>query len=329
MLSQPAAADDSVPADAPPAALWERCLADPRLEAKDEPEDFDYGPGPGMTPELRRALRKKKAARPEELLAEICPELHAGLAASRLAPFLPPDWDRAVTAPRLARLRDLLPMPAPAAGRRPDPAAVAGVLASIRDAEVERHRSLWQRFRDWVKGLLDRRAGKESSNWLTDWLREHFPSERVITGIMTVLVFVLVGLVAWIVYVELRAAGLLRRERQARAAAAGALPAAGGRRPTLAEASEAELPGLLIALLLEQLRRLGRVEDRGSMTHRELLRAARFERGTERDAFHGLVAASEQLRYAPVAPEPGSLRGIVESARRLLESLARETRSAT
>ena len=203
------------------------------------------------------------------------------------------------------------------------------MLASIRDADVERHRSLWQRFKDWVKGLLDRRAGKESSNWLTDWLREHFPSERVLTGIVTVLVFVLAGLVAWIVYVELRAAGVLRRERAARAAAGGALPAAGGRRPTLAEASEAELPGLLIALLLEELRRLGRVQDRGSMTHRELLRAARFERGTERDAFHGLVAASEQLRYAPVAPEPGRLHGIVESARRLLEALARETRSAT
>ena len=193
-----------------------------------------------------------------------------------------------------------------------------------------RNRTRWQRFRDWLKRVLDRRVTASESSWVSDWLREHAPSERAVRWITAGLGLLLVAALFWIVYVELRAAGLLHRPGSSRAARERAAEAAALERrgPTLAEASDEELPGLLIALLLEQLRRLGWMQDRQSMTHRELARAAHFEAAADGETFRALVAASERLRYAAAQPEAVTLRAIVDQARRLLESMSRLKRSA-
>jgi len=311
MGSSPARGD----ATAPPAfaAVFDACVVeepDPDEEywARFD-EDEDAPPPPG--------------------LEELCPDLYAALAASELAPFLPPDWAELVSPAKLRGMRELLAPPVAPAGRRPDPGIVASVLADIQTLQLEREKTLWQRFTDWLKRILERKSASADSRWLDDWLREHAPSERVVRGIFTGLVILLVAGLLWVIYVELRAAGLLGRRRAGSAEQSVSGAASAPRRmPTLADASESELPAVLIALLLEQLRRLGQVQDRRSMTHRELVRAARFDSEREGETFRALVAAAERLRYAAMAPAAEALRGVVSEARSLLEGLSRRPSGA-
>jgi hypothetical protein len=303
---------------------WDRCIADPRVQEQEYPRD-------GLDWYLDDSL---SGAVPEDEkkpgLTELCPDLRAAIAASDLAPFLPADWDEKVTTGKLLRLGKLLTGKSRPPGRRPDSSAIAGIVERMQKAQVVRERTLWERFKDWLKQLFAGRAADSESGWLADWLREHAPTERVIRWIMYGLTVALIGTIAWIVYVELRAAGLLGRPRPGRAvgeAIAGARDSS-RREPMLADASEDELPSLLIALVLGELRRLGRVQDRLSMTHRELARAARFDVAGERDTFRDLLAVSERLRYDAVAPAGSSLRRVIEEARRLLDSLVGLPRKA-
>lgn len=98
---------------------------------------------------------------------------------------------------------------------------------------------------------------------------------------------------------------------------------------TLADASAEELPALLVALVLEQLRMLGLVRDSASMTHRELVAAARLAAPEDRAAFAGLVTLSERLRYAAAAPAREQLGAALDAGRALLGRLAAAPRGAT
>ncbi len=263
--------------------------------------------------------------------SELCPVVQASIVGSHLAPFLPRDWDAFVTVEKLERLHSLLEPGLSPAGLRPDTSGVAGIVKRMEESQVVRERSLWQRFKDWIKELLSGRAQAQDSDWLADWLREHMPSESALRIVMFTILVLLIATVAWIVYVELRAAGLLSRQA-ARAAIAGRTAGtinADDDSPALDEASDVELPPLLITHLLGQLRRLGRVQDRGSMTHRELARAARFDAAAERDTFRELLTVSERIRYGAVVPEAAGLGRVIAESRRLLESLARLPRGAT
>ncbi len=278
----------------------------------------------------RRAAEPGTEAQPPPDLRSLCPEIHAALAAAPFGPLLPPDWDQTPSGARLSQLRDLLDWPAPPAdGRRLDPSGVAPILEQIRSAQVEAKKSMWQRFKDWLAGILERRRDDESG-WLAEWLREHVPSDRVMKWIAYGLATLLMAGAAWVVVAELRANGLLRR----RARQAGGMRMlrgdAGRSRPaaSLGDASETELPVLLIGLLLERLRALGRVQDRQSMTHRELVAAARFDSADDGSVFAALVGVAERLRYASVAPARAQLREAVEAARALLSRLAQPPRSA-
>lgn len=289
-------------------------------------ESFDFpAPDPGLDDEDEEAPKVPG-------LAETCPALQSAIAASELAPYLPEDWAEQATADKVLLLRSLFAPAAAPEGARPDPAALAAVIEGMQAATQARERTLWQRFKDWLEGLLNRQVKASETSWLEQWVRDHAPSERAVRWIATGLVIVLVLAFAWIVWVELRAAGVFRRSAGAgagRAVGGAAGPASSRQQPSLATASDEERPALLIALLLEQLRRLGRVQDRHSMTHRELLQAVRLDAADESDTFRALVGASERLRYAAVAPAVTTLRAIVDQGMRLLDRLSQSPRSAT
>ena len=254
-----------------------------------------------------------------------CPEVHAGLDDSPLAPYLEPDWENRITASKLERLRALLAAPPAPAARALDTGSIADIVERVRTSQVEQERSLWQRFKDWVRELADQQARSEDSGWFEDWLREHWPSDRIMKVVAYGILALLVGGLGWIVWVELRAAGVLVRRRGAAQAPAGPVPEdATGKPQTLVGASDVEVPGILIGLLLEQLRRLGRLQDGRIMTHRELGRAVQFESAADGETFAGLLQLSEHLRYAPTAPPTSSLRTVVDAARGLLDGLARQ-----
>ncbi len=252
--------------------------------------------------------------------------MHAALGESSLGPYLEPDWEHRISAGKLERLRSLLAEPPLPATRALDTGSVAAIVERVRTSQVERERSLWQRFKDWVRRLVERQAQSEDSAWFEDWLREHWPSDRVMKVVAYGILALLTGGLGWIAWIELRAAGVLGRWRRVAESRAGAPAAAGETGPprSLAGASDADVPGILIALMLEQLRRLGRLQDRRGMTHRELGRAARFESTSDGDAFLGLLQLSERLRYSPSAPPAASVRKVVDGARRLLDALTRQ-----
>jgi hypothetical protein len=305
------------------------CIADTiaREEAEEAEEDEygEYGYEDGPTGDAADSGEDSTGPDEPDLseLESYCPEVHAALDESSLAPYLEPDWEHNVSSSKLERLRSLLAEPVAPAARTLDAGSMAEIVERVRTSQAEKERSLWQRFKDWVRQLFDQQARSEDNAWLEDWLREHWPSDRVMKIIAYGILLILVGGLAWIVWIELRAAGVLGRRHQAAHAPAGMAAAKDtGRAQSLAEASEVERPGILIGLLLEQLRRLGRLQDRRSMTHREIGRAVHFASPADDEAFAGLLRLSEHLRYAPSAPPSSSVRTVVDNAQRLLDALA-------
>jgi hypothetical protein len=325
-----AAAPPGAPLVAPLVAALDRCIAD--LEAESHAADVSAAdayaePDPGESgDEPEEGGRRKPAP-----FVERCPAAHAGLAGSALAPQLPPDWDKRVSAEKLRRYRALLTAGAAPSGPRPDPAAVAAIVRQTEGAVELQGRSLWQRFKDWLRAWLERESRDAQDDWLARWLDEHFPSARIVNAILYAVLVAMIGLAGWFVYSELRATGVLERWRRRRQTGviAADTPDAAPRAPTLAGASDEQAPSILVALLLAELRRLGRVQDRSSMTHRELAGAARFDAGADGETFRSLLGAAERLRYAAAPPPAGSLRAVVEAGGRLLETLLREPRGAT
>lgn len=329
-LTAPPAAADEVDAKALDKA-FDACLADPHItSAKEKPESIQWKPEPPAT--KRKKKRKKRGA--EWALHDdvrlYCPDLYWMIDRSSFAVMLPEDWGEYATRRKLQRLRALMMAEAVQAPRRVDPAGVSGIVEEIETTQAAREMSLWEKFKAWLEKILNRKSGRKESSWLSDWLKEHKPSEEVMTRIGYGLLVLLVAGALWIVYSELRAAGMLGRwSRQRRAAAADAGLGSAARRPTsLANAGDEEQPALLIALLLEQLRRLGRIQDRLSMTHRELASAAKFDSPDDRAIFSSLVAVAEKLRYAAIAPARVQLRQAIDAAKLLLSRLLQPPRSA-
>jgi len=297
-------------------AAIDRCLADPAYQ--EYFADDDYG-------DDEEEEGEDEAAR---TLAELCPEAYAGIGASALGPFLTADWSDWTPPEKLERVRALLAAPVPDEAHRPDPAAVSAIVAKTQAAVAAPARSLWARFKDWLRSLLGEEESGSDSGWLSDWLAEHLPVEKAFTLVTWLLIAALVAGIGWVAYTELRAAGLLQRWRARRKGSAIA-PAAAPGMPSLAGASAAETPSILVALLVAELRRLGLVQDRLSMTHRELGRAARFEAAADREAFGEVLGAAESLRYSPSPPAPDFLAPVIDAGRGLLDRLARQPRGAT
>jgi hypothetical protein len=318
LASPPAIADIAL------LSAMDACIAD--IAARDE-EELAGDSGDAAEAADADADEGGDADAPELSELELfCPEVHAGLDDSPLAAYLEPDWENRISASKLERLRALLAADAPSAGRVLDTASLAGIMQSLEDAQVRSERSLWQRFKDWLRQVFEQQAmNAQESDWLDAWLREHWPSERVMRAIALGILALVLGGLAWIVYVELRAAGIIGRQRRS-GMREGPLAANDGqpRAQALGEGSDERLPGTLVELLLTQLRRLGRVQDRLSMTHRELGHAVRLDTAAEREVFFDLLRLSERVRYAPGVPAAASVHPVMEGARLLLEALRRQ-----
>ncbi len=313
-------------------AAFDDCLAEPRIAAAGELPESIRRDSQKPAPKARKKRKRRGAERPlRDDLRLFCPGLHAAIDRSSFALLLPDDWGERVTPRKLHRLRALmLPDSAQAPAHRLDTRSVGGFLDEMQAAQAAQDLSLWQRFKAWLADILEKNSGGEKSGWLADWLEKHKPSEEFMTLIGYGLLVLLVAGAGWIVYSELRAAGMLGARTRAggmRGAGAGGAPAQRPA-PTLAEAGEEEQPALLIAMLLEQLRRDGRIADRLSMTHRELASAASFDTVADRETFSMLIAVAEKLRYAAIAPAKAHLRQAIDGARLLLSRLLQPPRSA-
>jgi len=281
-------------------------------------------------PELGRA---QSAPKPADLKS-LCPDLVAAVNASEFGDLLPGDWADAISRERLGELRAALAASQPPAVTvRVSPDALPAILKRLEVEQRAPPLSLWQRFKNWLQSLFERQQAREQGpNWLVSLLRKLTLGKSALAIVNYAVLVLLLGAAAAIVFVELRAAGLLRpggsgagrRWRRTGTPQGSAILSL----EDVGRAPLTDRPALLLRLLIERCVATGRLEERGSLTHRELERAARFEDQRDGSSFRHVLGIAESVRYAPRPPGADALDAAVRDGEALLGRLAASPGSA-
>lgn len=256
-----------------------------------------------------------------------CSELKTLLENSPYAAWLPEDWwGPRLTLDSLLELRELIE--AESIAREPrtvDGSGVAAALASLGDDAQASEVTWWDRLIEWLRSRL-RSDSQQSPNWLFKWLDEIYEHQTALRIAGYCLFALIILSAAWIVFSELRAAGVFGTRWQRRSRSAGTPHSAGPARGlTLADLDGIDLanrPSMLLALLQGAL---ARREDRAvdaSVTHRELAARVQLSSDSQRSAFGRLVRCAERVRYAAELPALAEIDEAVRGGRQLLESIA-------
>lgn len=262
-------------------------------------------------------------------LSKACPGVGAALDQLGLTAFLPPDWQKTLTASGLGDLGDLAQRYAgTTASGAPETATLRAIAAGLVPPPPPPNWS--QRIGAWIQRqagpLLDRAR---------EWLRSLGPtagrSALARTLLYGLLALLLVAVVVLLI-LELRGTGVFRRGRSA-----ARLPrqsASGARSPNTVEAEWREpdwarlrgQPARLLRLLVDTLTRAHRLERDRHLTCRELETEARFDSEFEREGFARVALLAERELYGP----PGAtvlsevmLRDAQELHARLLAAIVR------
>jgi hypothetical protein len=260
-------------------------------------------------------------------IAALCPVLVARLAASRWAPVLPQGWNRPdndLSAGGLVALATWIERQRQARPLRDAPATqlLAQVLRELQPATTEQS-GAWARFKRWLRAIFAARETEPGESWLQRLLRGLDPAAIWMRVLGYAALAVVVALAVLIVANELRAAGLLRSSRRA-PSAAGPAPAQAHARPTLRDferSAARERPAVLLRLVTDALTRAERLPPAGSLTVREVVRAARIDAGAEREHLRRLTEAAERARFAASEPSEAEIAPALAGGRRLLAAL--------
>ena len=259
-------------------------------------------------------------------ITQRCPDLAPSLAASPVAPWLPPDWNKPnneLSAAGLTELRTLLTRPAPErAVRAPRVAQLRAVLTGLAAGD-SRERGWWARFKQWLREILERRQSADDSPWWRRLFGGLNLPQRVLNWVAAGALAVVVVLAAAIVVNEVRVARGSHGRRSRGAPSARARTAADTRRTLedLERALPAEQPPRLLELVVARLREQDRLPPARALTLHELSRAARLE-PPDRERLNILTAVCERLRFAAQAPSPPALAAALSGGRELLATLA-------
>ena len=257
-----------------------------------------------------------------------CPELLPALDHSPWRELLPHtlrERREEISAESLRAMAELLRQANSAAPARAAPRQelLAPVLAELGEqgrAGVTR----WERFKRWLKQTFENRKDDDEAGWLEKWSRQFHTSEGVARALTYAGYAIVVALVLFVIWGELRAAGLLGGIRRA---ARRANPAAEWRRRLmLADVNAAPLadrPGMLLRLLGEALTRSQRLPAAEGLTARAIARRAELDSAAERTELERVAATADEVRYADRQPGDEALEGAVAAAKSLLEKFAR------
>jgi hypothetical protein len=262
-----------------------------------------------------------------ERIQRRCPELMPALNGAPWRQLLPQtlrERREEITAESLRALVELVRHAGDSVALRdaPDREVLLPVLAEL-GAAGQQGATRWERFKRWLKEKLEKRKDDDAGA-LEKWGRQ-FQSSEGIAQAITYIGYTLVGLlVLYVIWSELRAAGLLGGLRRA---AARATPAAQWRRRLLlADVSAAPLadrPGMLLRLLGEALTRSGRLPAADGLTAAAIARSARLDSESEREDLTLVATSADSIRYGDHKPPDDALEGTVTAARKLLEKFAR------
>jgi hypothetical protein len=204
----------------------------------------------------------------------------------------------------------------------PDLTQLAPVLAAL-GAEGQEGVTRWERFKKWLKDKFDGRKD-ERRNWADDLSRKLETSEGIAQVITYAGYALVAALMLYVIWAEVRAAGLFGAVRRA---ARRQNPAAEWRRRLMladvAAAPLAERPGMLLRLLGEALTRAHRLPASAGMTAAAISRRAELESPEERAELASVARVADEVRYAPRTPPDELLASTVERAKALLGQFAR------
>jgi hypothetical protein len=199
-----------------------------------------------------------------------------------------------------------------------DVATLGPILDSLRAQESERPPGWFERFKRWLRSMLEQPSGSPD-NWLSRWLEEAKISNLVATGILYVALAMILGMTILVIVNELRAAGLFRSRRKTQpdqfaVGVAAAAEDAAADFDTLAVDRKASM---LLRMLVATLIRSGRLRTERSLTHRELCARARFDDARQRESFQRVAALAERTVYGSSEVPAEEVEPIVAAARDL------------
>jgi len=260
-----------------------------------------------------------------------CPELLPALDSSPWREMLPRtlrERREEISAESLRALAELLrhaneTRPARAAPRQDVLAPVLAALGEQGRQGVTR----WERFKRWLKQKFEDRKDEDEAGWLEKWSRQFRTSEGVSRALTYLGYALVIALALFVVWGELRAAGLLGGFRRA---ARRANPAAEWRRRLmLADVNAAPLadrPGMLLRLLGEALTRAHRLPAADGLTARAIARRAELDSPADRTELDRVAATADEVRYADRRLADETLEETVGAAKVLLDKFARAGR---
>lgn len=276
-----------------------------------------------------QTIQQCLAQLPEETRSrpvEQCPELAGAMHQLGLGIGLGPGWEKLLTR---RSLQDLLSLGqryrGAAPGTAPSLTMLPQVLRELRAGQ--RGRSWWEDLKERLRQLLAASSATDSS-WMTRLLSAvpRLALRVLIYGTLAaVLAFAL-----WILWKELLAELVAARRGGGKLAIA-AIADAPALNPlhelSLAEIESApagERAGLLLQLLLQALRRAGRLPLDRALTCRELSEQARLDGIGQRERFIGVARWAERERYGQAVPPtaPVSRATILQQGRELYAELA-------
>ena len=263
-----------------------------------------------------------------ERIQKRCPELLPALASAPWRDLLPQTLRERrdeISAESLRVLAELVRKAGSAAKLRDAPSRekLEPVLMGL-GAKGQEGATRWDRFKRWLKEKLENRKDDDEASALEKWSRQFQTSEGIAQAI-TYAGYVMVGvLMLFVIWSELRAAGLLGRARRGHGAES---PAAQWRRrlmlSDIAAAPLADRPGMLLRLLGEALTRAERLPAADGLTAASIVRRANLDSEQERAALAQIATTADTVRYGSNPPPEEQLQGTVTSARALLERFAR------
>ena len=176
---------------------------------------------------------------------------------------------------------------------------LAPILDSLSVQEPERALTWFERFKRWLRSILERRRDS-SDSWLSRWLDDVDIPSAVGRAILLASIVLIIGLTILVIVNELRAAGVFRKRRGTQDAEliAGSAAAAAGDDPADLDALPVDRKAqVLLRMLVRTLVQSGRLRTERSLTHRELCARAAFDDARQRESFRRVASLAERTVY--------------------------------
>lgn len=251
----------------------------------------------------------------------VCPHVESAVVALGLDHQLPRHWRDHLHWSTLTALAALLQRYD--AGAPSSPPVLARLPQALRglNAPAPTPLSWWQRFERWLEQVLTPKA-QGNNPWLAQLLSRLSVPRLLQHLILYLSIAVLLAMAAWIIWRELEAAGVLSRHKRPRdrPGRSDRTPAA---RPAelvfedLQEAPASERCVWLLRLLVQALRRSGRLSHESTLTYRELVARPRFDDTQQRARFERLALLAERQRYGSLALDDAQWLQLLDEGRSL------------